>query len=485
MSEYNRLREYAKQSSNRLMRFDLITEQQNKLFSGETVLQEQDGEALEWFADLQGDYRRLVNVIQAYLFRTGIIYPRMIIANFLTLLRTNDIIILSGLSGAGKTQLVRSFARALCGVAHIIPVKPNWTGSEDLLGYFNPLQRSYVRTHFLEALLEAERDPNRLHLICLDEMNLARAEYYFADFLSVLEDRSEFAEVHLYSDSEASHIFSEVRMLMNVLEQFDSTDQMTLQDVLKSKEAKDHLQSVFGDNASESFPAFHSRLRRMMTTVLDVPARVAIPPNVRFIGAINVDQTTYGLSPKILDRAHLIRFENPLKYDLKSIENEVSVGHESELRVAPVRMHPSEFTPVRSAYPDYKANHPAAEWLQHLYEEYLMVLGMDIAYRTIRQAQHYWDLLADALSDDQDHQAVAKNMIITQKIMPKFTLDGKTKVQVTGKPDRVERFDIVKNMADDLKAVSEESGLTQNVHAELKRILNAAESSDKIFNYWA
>jgi len=83
-----------------------------------------------------------------------------------------------------------------------VPVKPNWTGSDDLLGYSNPIEPRYRPTQFLLALLDAAREPEIPHFICLDEMNLARVEYYFADFLSLLETRGEAPWIHLYSSAE-------------------------------------------------------------------------------------------------------------------------------------------------------------------------------------------------------------------------------------------------------------------------------------------
>ena len=99
-------------------------------------------------------------------------------------------IVLSGSSGSGKTSLCREYARVTGSICHVIPVKPNWTSAEDLLGFYSPIEKRYLKTPFLNALLEASKDPSHLHIICLDEMNLARPEYYFADFLSVLETRS-------------------------------------------------------------------------------------------------------------------------------------------------------------------------------------------------------------------------------------------------------------------------------------------------------
>ena len=197
-----------------------------------------DFEKLDDFENLSGGYIEAISRIQSYLFHEkSIVYPRALLENFLALLRTGDLIILSGLSGSGKTQLVKSFAKATGNITHIIPVKPNWTSSEDLLGYYNPMQRSYLSTPFLDALIAAHRDPERLHLICLDEMNLARVEYYFADFLSVLEERVEAPTISLYSMEEAGHVETEFRLFLDVLLQIsEGKDLNRLGDFLEKEE---------------------------------------------------------------------------------------------------------------------------------------------------------------------------------------------------------------------------------------------------------
>jgi hypothetical protein len=489
MNAYQDMCSFARDRAKLLLSLDLITSEQLDTISGNDEGVVKPGNYLSWTADLSKDYLRLVSVIHAYLLKQGIIYPRWLVGNFLTLLRTNDLIILSGLSGAGKTQIVRSFADALGGVPHIIAVKPNWTGSEDLLGFFNPLQKTYVRTQFLEALLAASRDRKRLHLICLDEMNLARAEYYFADFLSALEDRSCEPDISLYSDSEASHVRAEVRILLASL--VDSAGQLgeanasaTVEQLFQSEDFMAKLQSMFGGSAGESFPVFHGRVRRSLATILDIPSSVIVPPNVRFIGAINVDQTTYGLSPKILDRAHVIRFANPLLYPVDKIRAESDRYMEDIPRVAPVAFPADEFLPLRSKYPDYDVDHPAAQWLKKLYIEYLAPLGMDVAFRTMRQSQLYWDLLADVVETTEQQEAMAKNFIVLQKILPKFTFDGKIKVRISSDSDLKERWEIVRAMEQDLKKIAEKAEMSPNMNEELHRIRLTSESSDRIFNYW-
>ncbi len=490
MNDYQHMCSFAHDKAKLLLSLDLITSEQLGTISGNEEVVVNPDDFLSWEADLSKNYSRLVSVIHAYLLKEGIIYPRWLVGNFLTLLRTNDLIILSGLSGAGKTQIVRSFADALGGVHHIIAVKPNWTGAEDLLGFYNPLQKTYIRTPFLEALLAAARDPKRLHLICLDEMNLARAEYYFADFLSALEDRSCDPAISLYSDSEASHVRAEVRILLASLA--DSAGQLgedsasvTVEQLFQSEDFMAKLQSMFGGSAGESFPVFHGRVRRSLATILDIPSSVIVPPNVRFIGAINVDQTTHGLSPKILDRAHVIRFANPLLYPVDEIRAESDRHMEGFPRVAPVAFPADEFFPLRSKYPDYDVDHPAAQWLKKLYIEYLAPLGMDVAFRTMRQSQLYWTLLGDVVETTEQLEAMAKNFIVLQKILPKFTFDGKIKVRINPGTELKERCEIVKIMEQDLKDLADRSEMSPNMNEELHRMRLTSESSDKIFNYWA
>lgn len=494
MSAYIQLLDYAKDKASLLQSLDLISSDQYEDLCGSGKVYEKPKDVYSWTDDLKMEYPRLVSTIHSYLLSEGIIYPRWLVANFLTLLRTNDLIILSGLSGSGKTQIVRSFADALGGKAHIMPVKPNWTGAEDLLGFFNPLQRSYVRTPFLEALLEAQKDPHRLHLICLDEMNLARAEYYFADFLSKLEKRNEPARIPLYSEHEANHIQSEVRMLLAALRGDELLTGSTegyagvFDKMFKDPDVMSRIREMFGENAAESLPAFHGRVRKALSTVLDIPTNLTIPANVRFIGAINVDQTTYGLSPKILDRAHVLRFENPLHYSAAEIEEEAS-KHMKDVpnqRPAPIYMPPSAFDPQRDDYPKFDASHPAAILLVEWQKEYLTPLGMDVAYRTIRQAQLYWDLLKEVFPAD-NHEAVAKNLLVLQKILPKFTVDGKVKAKFGDSQTLKDRFDIAGTIE---SALGEEETISpSNIHPnaaeEIHRIRMAAEANDKIFNYWA
>jgi len=117
-------------------------------------------------------------------------------ATFYTALQTKGFVILSGISGTGKTRLAQAFAGMLPqpaeGANHLfVPVRPDWRDSKSLLGYYNPLTGTYEWTPFLRFLLRVvqsyEARDSLAWFVILDEMNLAHVEYYFADLLSVLE----------------------------------------------------------------------------------------------------------------------------------------------------------------------------------------------------------------------------------------------------------------------------------------------------------
>ncbi len=127
----------------------------------------------------------------------------------------------------------------------LIAARSDWTDPRGLLGYWNPLTESYSRTQLVRILLQAGEDPEHPYLVILDEMNLARVEYYFSDFLSALES------------GEAVQLFD---------------------------------------------PAFAE-------VDDDVPPAITVPENVLFIGTVNVDETTHAFSPKVLDRANVIEFD--------------------------------------------------------------------------------------------------------------------------------------------------------------------------------
>jgi MoxR-like ATPase len=187
----------------------------------------------------------------------GGVYPDSLIDRFhagLNHLPNKHFVILPGVSGTGKTLLARHYARAVHGITApdgpdplllICSVRPEWTDPTGLTGYFDVLQNRYVVPPFLEAMLLATTFPDAPVFVILDEMNLARVEYYLSDILSSIESRHPIA-LH-----------------------------------------------------SSSVPLEGS-------TGGEIPPRLAWPSNLFVIGTINIDETTNPLSDKVLDRAVVI-----------------------------------------------------------------------------------------------------------------------------------------------------------------------------------
>jgi hypothetical protein len=128
-------------------------------------------------------------------------YEETTIRTFIAGFASSRIMILEGLSGTGKSSLPRAFADFMGSVTIEIPVQSSWKDRNDLLGFYNDFKKQYKETEFLKALYKATHDPNNIYIIVLDEMNLSRIEYYFADLLSVLENpNTENWKIELISD---------------------------------------------------------------------------------------------------------------------------------------------------------------------------------------------------------------------------------------------------------------------------------------------
>lgn len=196
-------------------------------------------------------------------------YGTQVIETFLRALQTNTLVILSGPSGTGKSSLINAFADAFqSSTAKVIPVQSSWTDKQDLLGYFNTIEKRYVPTPFLEAILNA-RESNGLHLICLDEMNLSHVEYYFAELLSARELN---IPINLYP-----------------------------------KRYRKEAQEIIEEFSEIESPSREDKERYRNAIELDhYPFELSIPKNVRFVGTVNMDHTVKPLSPKVIDRSFIL-----------------------------------------------------------------------------------------------------------------------------------------------------------------------------------
>ena len=195
-----------------------------------------------------------LHMIKEFISSKGFFYEGSLIENFYLSLRTKPFVILAGTSGTGKTKLVRLFAEAIGANYKLVSVRPDWSDSSDLFGHVD-LNGRFNEGVILSFVKDAEIHPNTPFFLCLDEMNLARVEYYLSDILSVIETREM------------------------------SSDGRIATDPLVPAE-------VFGtdDKAKGKFGV------------------VSLPDNLYIVGTVNMDETTFPFSKKVLDRANTIEF---------------------------------------------------------------------------------------------------------------------------------------------------------------------------------
>lgn len=213
--------------------------------------------------------------IYDYMLSQGFFFEESAVSAFYTALKTKGFVILAGLTGTGKTKLPQLFFDLIKSdeTKLFVPVRPDWRDSKPLLGYFNPIEGTYEATELLNFILKARSEwqidgTKQPFFVLFDEMNLARVEYYFADFLSVLESGRE----------ENSKLFTKESIILH------------------------HEKSKTRDGS-------------------DIPSKIALPPNLYFIGTVNLDETTYSFSPKVLDRVFVVEF---WKVDLDKYRNQTT-----------------------------------------------------------------------------------------------------------------------------------------------------------------
>ena len=189
--------------------------------------------------------------------KNHLFYTRESIAAFLAGLGTTRLSILQGMSGTGKTSLPKIVSEALGSVCDIVEVESSWRDKNELLGYYNEFSKMYTPKKFTRALYRARLCPDRVTFIVLDEMNLSRIEYYFSDFLSLMENDPDKRELRLVN------------------------------------------MSIARTENGEKIP--YDGLCNGHT--------LKIPANVWFIGTANRDESTYDISDKVYDRAHTMNFD--------------------------------------------------------------------------------------------------------------------------------------------------------------------------------
>ena len=196
-----------------------------------------------------------------------LIYSDEDLINFYVSSKASNFIVLAGMSGTGKSKLVQVYAKAL-GINEydglkFVSVSPAWTDDSDVLGYVDYKNMLYreADTELLTFLRKAANDRNHKYIVCFDEMNLARVEHYFSQFLSILEDDEDERRLIVYNNALKGNLYNS----------------------------------------------------------LVYPESIKIYNNVLLVGTVNIDESTFNFSDKVLDRANIIKLGMRPFTELQSI----------------------------------------------------------------------------------------------------------------------------------------------------------------------
>lgn len=287
---------------------------------------------------------------------SGLTYSFDLFTKFIASLLTKPFVILTGLSGSGKTKLAQAFVQWLCedeNQYRIIPVGADWTNRDPLLGYSNSLKPEvYVKpdNKALDLILDASENKDLPYFLILDEMNLSHVERYFSDFLSTMESK-------------------------------------------------------------EAIPLHANEM-----SVNRVPGKLNFPPNLFIIGTVNIDETTNMFSPKVLDRANTIEFrvtKNEMEEffsNIKDINMEILKGKGAIMSRSFLEMA------RRKEFPSDKTAEINSTLIQFF--ETLKKVGAEFGYRSASEMHRLINQLTVLNTELTTIQKT--DIAIMQKLLPKL-----------------------------------------------------------------
>lgn len=293
-TEYSNLNKYAK---------TLLDNSDFKKFNESSSSKNMYSGSIEWYLSFLQALELLRNhhvVRQSTIPLTEIGY-----SNIIRAMRTKPFLLLAGISGTGKSRIVKQMAFDSCpnsdalrsdltapGNYCLIEVKPNWHDSTELLGYESKIGGEHFQlTPFVKFLAKAMLYPAIPFFVCLDEMNLAPVEQYFAEFLSILESRTKIDE----------HIVSEPLIKADIFKNYN------LNKSLFSSEKKE----MEDDQPQGTFEPGPDYGKEVEIYEFLKKYGLRIPENVIVIGTVNMDETTHQFSRKVIDRAMTIEMNLP------------------------------------------------------------------------------------------------------------------------------------------------------------------------------
>lgn len=285
--------------------------------------------------------------------------------NFHVSMKTDGMVILSGLSGTGKSKLVSEYASALQlssgdsssqSQVRFVSVRPFWADDSDLLGYADTVNNVYRPgdSGLIDTLIDSQDHPEDMFIIVFDEMNLARVEHYFSQFLSVLEM----------------------------------------------------------DAGSRALTLYNQQLETRLYNSGKYPSKITIGENVLFVGTVNTDESTYQFSDKVLDRSNVITLK---MLPFGSVENAVTTPIERPKRSV---VKSSEFQKLKKVSPDFKLTTSEKTMLWEIHEAINEVdANIGLGWRIVKHIDKYLMNLPQDM--DGFNRSNAVDLQIVQRVLTK------------------------------------------------------------------
>ncbi len=289
--------------------------------------------------------------------RLHLSYTQEDIASFIAGLGATKLSILQGMSGTGKTSLPKIFLEALMGNCEIIEVESSWKDKNELIGYYNEFTKTYTPKKFTRALYKASLNPDVITFIVLDEMNLSRIEYYFSDFLSLMENEPHMREIQLCNVS-----------LCNIY----------------NNKKHDYLSLINGHT-------------------------LHIPENIWFIGTANRDESTFEISDKVYDRAHTMNF-NKRAPKVRNYQEEIPQRYLSYKQFDDL---------IKKAINDVEFELEDVKYIKEL-EQLLRPYNISFGNRIMNQIENYVKVYVSCFRNGEDLVNEALERILLTKVVAKL-----------------------------------------------------------------
>lgn len=303
--------------------------------------------------------------------------------NFHTAMKTQSFVILAGMSGTGKSRIVQCYHEALNKFANklgdsssttkkseilFVPVRPFWQDDSDLLGYLDSSQGIYRpgESGLVDFIKEAYENPDECYIVCLDEMNLAKVEHYFSQFLSVLERDISDRYINLYNEKLNGRVYNQN----------------------------------------------------------DYPPKLLLSENLFFVGTVNIDESTFQFSDKVLDRANIITLElcpfkdiraNITNYSGAKDKKELSI--EGDISKGPLKTY-IKLTSMKRRHNNDVLTDDEVEFLWKINLKMQQVnKKIGVGYRIIKQIENY---IANLPNAHYLNRRDALDLQVTQRILTKL-----------------------------------------------------------------